>query len=82
MSVQVQRKRGESFEAMVRRYNRRLQLSGKILEAKKGRFYQGKRNKNETKASALRRLELQKQYEKLRKQGKLPEEDLKKRGRR
>jgi len=82
MSVEVKRKRGESFEAMLRRFNRRLQLSGKILQAKKVRFHHGKQNKSELKNSALRRLELQRQYERLEKQGMLPEKEAAKRGRR
>ena len=77
--VEVKRKRGESFEAMLRRFNRRLQLSGKVLEAKKIRFYKGPKSKTELKKSALRRLELQRQYEQLKKMGKLPEEPVRRR---
>jgi ribosomal protein S21 len=79
--VEVKRKRGESFEAMLRRFNRRLQLSGRILQAKKIRFYKGEKSKTELKKSALRRIELQREYDKLKKMGKLPEEEVK-RGRR
>lgn len=71
--IEVNRKRGETFESMLRRFSRRLQLSGKIKEAKKGRFYVSPKNKTETKRSALRRLELQRHYDKLKKLGKLPE---------
>ena len=78
--LEVRRRRGESFEAMLRRFSRRLQLSGKIKEAKKGRFYRGAKSKAELKKSALRRIELQRYYEKLKKLGKMPEEE--KRGRR
>lgn len=77
--VEVKRKRGESFEAMLRRFNRRLQLSGKVLETKKNRFYRGQKNKTELKKSALRRLELQRHYEQLKKLGKLPEEQTRRR---
>lgn len=76
--VEVKRKRGESFEAMLRRFNRRLQLSGKVLEAKKIRFYKGPKSKTELKKSALRRLELQRHYEQLKKLGQLPEEQTRK----
>lgn len=75
--VEVKRKRGESFESMLRRFSRRLQLSGKIRHAKKIRFHAGEKSKTELKRSALRRIELQRQYEKLKKLGKLPEEPQK-----
>ena len=68
--VEVKRKRGESFDAMLRRFSRRLQLSGKIRHAKKIRFHQGARSKTELKKSALRRIELQREYDKLKKMGK------------
>lgn len=77
--LEVRRRRGESFEAMLRRFSRRLQLSGKIKEAKKGRFYTGEKSKAELKKSALRRIELQRHYEKLKKLGKLPEEEKRRR---
>ncbi|OGL65311.1 hypothetical protein A3B21_02320 [Candidatus Uhrbacteria bacterium RIFCSPLOWO2_01_FULL_47_24] len=79
--VEVKRRRGESFESMLRRFSRRLQLSGKIRHAKKIRFHAGKKNETELKKSALRRVELQREYDKLKKLGKLPEETMK-RGRR
>ena len=79
--VEVRRKRGESFDSMLRRFSRRVQLSGKIRQAKKIRFHTGPRNESEIKKSALRRLELARHYDKLAKQGKLPEEKTK-RGRR
>lgn len=79
--VEVKRKRGESFESMLRRFSRRLQLSGKIRHAKKIRFYTGPKSKTELKKSALRRIELQREYDRLKKLGKLPEE-MERKGRR
>lgn len=72
--VEVKRKRGETFEAMLRRFNRRIQMSGKLLQAKTVRFFAEPRSKTARKRSALRKLELQRYYEKLKKLGKLPEE--------
>lgn len=77
--VEVRRRRGETFEGMVRRFTRRLQLSGRIKQAKKIRFHKGKKNKTELKKSALRRIELQRHYDKLKKLGQLPEEIIRKR---
>ena len=80
--VEVKRKRGESFEAMMRRFSRRIQLSGKIRHAKKIRFHQSKRNETEVKNTALRRVELARHYDKLKKLGQLPEKEERKGGRR
>lgn len=77
--IDVKRKRGESFEAMLRRFSRRVQLSGRMKEAKRIRFHSSGKNKTELKKSALRRLVLQREYEQLKKMGKLPENTFKKR---
>lgn len=71
--IDVKRKRGESFEAMLRRFSRRVQLSGTMRQARKIRFHDEGKSKTAVRKSALRRLELQKQYDKLKKMGKLPE---------
>ena len=44
--VDVKRKRGETFDSLLRRFNRRLQLSGRVLEAKRTRFKKKQPNKN------------------------------------
>jgi ribosomal protein S21 len=71
--VEVRRRKGETFESLLRRFKYRLQMSGRLLQARKIRFYQPTLNKTARKRAALRRLELQAYYEKLRKMGKLPE---------
>jgi ribosomal protein S21 len=72
--VEVKRKKGESFEALLRRFSRRIQQSGRILQAKKVRFYHGDKNATATKAAALRRNEISVRREYLLKTGKLKEE--------
>lgn len=71
--VEVRRKRGESFEAMLRRFSRRFQRSGLKKESSKKRFYIPEKSRAAQKASALRRIELQKEYDKMKKMGTLPE---------
>lgn len=80
MSVFVKRRKGESFEALLRRFSRRTSASGNILEKKKKRYHQDAENKNAQKASALRRMEIAEKREYLMKVGKLVED--KRRGRR
>jgi ribosomal protein S21 len=71
--VQFKRKKGESFEAFLRRFNRRLQQSGKLMEARKNRYQKKDKNKVQIKTSALIGLELRSKKEYLRKIGKLEE---------
>jgi len=77
--AEVKRKKGESFEGLLRRFSRKVQQSGRILQAKKIRFRQKDKNKNQQKASALRRNEIKVKREYLKKIGRLPEEFTKKR---
>jgi ribosomal protein S21 len=80
--LEVKRKKGESFESMLRRFGRRVQDSGRILQARKIRYHSGATSKNATKAAAIRREELKEKREYLIKTGKATEEDFRKRGRR
>lgn len=73
----AKKRKGESFESLLRRFKFRIQMSGRLLQAKKVRFHKRKPNKTAIKRSALRRLELERYYEQLRKMGKLPEEQPK-----
>ncbi|MEK7516417.1 MAG: 30S ribosomal protein S21 [Patescibacteria group bacterium] len=74
--VEVKRKQGESFESMLRRFGRRVQRSGKLLQAKKIRFHAQPKSKFEMRASALHRKKVQVLREHLYRIGKLSDEDL------
>lgn len=74
MGQEVKRKRGETFESLMRRFSRRIQQSGRLLQAKKIRFHARDKSRNLRRASALRREELRKKREYLKKIGKLKEE--------
>ena len=71
--VQFKRKKGESFESFLRRFNRRLQQSHKLQQARKNRYQRKDPNERQLKTSALVRLQSRKQKEYLRKIGKLEE---------
>lgn len=75
-SIEVKRKKGESFEAFFRRFSRRLQQSGKVLDVRASRYFEREPNKNKTRDSALRRLTMGERREYLLKTGKIKEEDL------
>lgn len=75
-NIEVKRKKGESFEALFRRFSRRIQQSGMALNVRAGRFFERKPNKNKVHESALRRKEMGERREYLLKTGKIREEDL------
>ena len=72
--VEVKRRERETTGAMLRRFTRRVQQSGVLLNARKKRFYKGKPTKRVIRDSALRRMGIKKERAKLEKLGKLREE--------
>jgi len=72
--TELKRKKGETFESLLRRFNKRMLQSGKILQAKKIRFLVKEPNKNLAKKLALRRLKIKAKKEYLKKIGKDLEE--------
>lgn len=71
--VEVKKKDNESFESLMRRFSKKIMQSGKVLQAKKIKFHRRPLNKRATKLKAIRREEVKKQREYLRKIGKLDE---------
>lgn len=72
--AEVKRKKGESFEALVRRFSRKVQQSGRLLQSRKIRYYTKSKNKTAVRAAAARRSEITAKREYLKKIGKLVEE--------
>lgn len=72
--VEYKRKKGESFEAFLRRFNKTLQLSGKLFEARKRKFLNPSKNKAKQKTYALISNKMRAKRDYLRKIGKLPED--------
>jgi len=56
--LKVSRRKNESFEGLFRRFNRRIQLSGRVLQARKIRYHDGGLSRNQRKASAIRRIQV------------------------
>ncbi|MCC6563689.1 30S ribosomal protein S21 [Patescibacteria group bacterium] len=80
--VEVKKKKNETFDALLRRFQRRFQSSGKQIESKRRRFHDGGENKNQRNASALRRVTKGAEYAYLLKTGQLKDEPKRKYGRR
>lgn len=74
---EVKRRRGENFEGFFRRFQRRIQQSGRVLQAKKVRFHGRSPSTAKKRASALHRIDKKKKLEYLAKIGKLPEDTRK-----
>ena len=80
--VESKRKKGETFESFLRRFNKRLIQSGKVLQFKKVRYHQKAKNKNLVKASTLHGKKVKEKIEYLKKVGRYKEDDNRKRRRR
>ncbi len=74
MAIEVKKKERESAQSLLRRFSRRVQQSGILIKTRRGRFYVPPLTKRQKRLSALRRLGIQKEREKLYKLGKLENE--------
>lgn len=72
--VEFKRKKGESFEGFLRRFNKTLIRSRKLNEVRKRKYLQPKKNKSQQKEYALVSNKLRSKKDYLRKTGKLKEE--------
>lgn len=70
--VEVKRKDGESFESLLRRFNRKIQQSGVLVRARRTRFHDRGKSRNLLRQDALRRAVNKEKREELKKMGKLP----------
>jgi ribosomal protein S21 len=71
---ELKRKKGETFESFLRRFNKKLQQSGKLIQSRKIRFHEKSKNKNKIRQEALRRIDITAKREYLKKIGKLEDE--------
>lgn len=71
MAVEVKKKPRESSSAMLRRFSRKVQLSGILLSARKSRFQKQQRSRNLRRKDALYKEARKKEIEKKKKLGLL-----------
>lgn len=64
---------------MLRRFTKKVQQSGVLIRAKKARFYEPQRSKRAVRESAIRRKTIRDKNDLLRKMGKLPDIDPRRR---
>ncbi len=71
MALEVKKKPKETSQSLVRRFLQRIRKSGILYRAQKIKFYQRPLSRQLKKRAALRREELRKEYEKMKKLGKV-----------
>lgn len=70
--IEVKRRKNESFESLMRRFRKQVQLSGTVLQAKKIQYRKAHKSKNVVRASTLTRLKRKGVMEYMAKIGKTP----------
>lgn len=71
--VEVRKRDNEGTDSLVRRFSRKVQQSGVLLQARKIRFHARKKSRRKLREEAQRRTELQTERERLIKLGEIDE---------
>lgn len=71
--VEVRKRDHEGTESLVRRFSRKVQQSGVLLQARKIRFHARKKSRRKLRQEAQRRVQLQAERERLIKLGEIDE---------
>ena len=71
MALEVRRQPKETNQSLTYRFSKRIRGSGILLRARKSRFRERPKSRRAKKEAALRREELRRRYEKLKKLGKI-----------
>jgi len=72
---EIKRRKSESFEAFMRRVKRSWQQSGKLIQARKIKYFDPKKSKNLQKNLAIKKAHKVEKVTYLRKIGRMPEEE-------
>ena len=70
MALEIKKQQRETSQALIYRFTKRLQQSGILLRARRIRFRQRSKSRQMKKRAALRREEIKKEYERLKKLGR------------
>jgi len=74
VAIEIKKQQGETTRGLIRRFSRKVQQSGVLIRARKDKFHEKEKTKRERRDSAVRRVKIGKEKEKLRKMGLLEEE--------
>jgi len=75
--IEVKKKDRESSESLIRRFSRKVQQSGVLVQARKSRFRTEDKTKREVREGAMYRTKVKKIVDHLKKLGKFDEETFK-----
>lgn len=75
--IQVRKKDKENAESLIRRFSRRIQQSGVLMQARRTRFQGDKKSKQEQRNEALYKVKIRKEINKLKKIDRFDNEALK-----
>jgi ribosomal protein S21 len=74
--IEVKKKDRETSESLIRRFSRRIQQSGVLMQVRRSRFKKDEKSKTKKREEALYKIKIRKEIEKLKKMGKFDEEAL------
>ncbi|MDD3498267.1 MAG: hypothetical protein PHH24_02025 [Candidatus Moranbacteria bacterium] len=75
--IQVRKKERENAESLIRRFSRRIQQSGVLVQARRSRFQDEEKSKQKKREEALYKVKIRKEINKLKKIDKFDNEALK-----
>jgi ribosomal protein S21 len=75
--IEVKRKDRETTESLIRRFSRRIQQSGVLMQVRRSRFRKDEKSKTKKREEALYKIKIRKEIDKLKKMGKFDDEALK-----
>ena len=75
--IEVKRKDRETSESLIRRFGRRVQQSGVLVQARKTRFRADSKSKTEMRQGAMYKAKVKKIADRLKKMGKFDDETFK-----
>jgi ribosomal protein S21 len=75
--IEVKKKDRETSESLIRRFGRRVQQSGVLMQARRSRFRTEEKSKTEKRAGAMYKMKVKKVVDRLKKMGKFDEEEFK-----
>ncbi len=74
--IEIKRKDRESSESLIRRFSRRVQQSGVLVQARKSRFRIASKTKRQMREGAMYNQKVKKIVNKLKKMGKFDDENF------
>lgn len=75
--IEVKKKDRESSESLIRRFSRKVQQSGVLVNARKSRFRTEDKTKRELRQGAMYKIKVRKVVDKLKKMGKFDDANFK-----